>query len=89
MDISSTKDLMVSKNYKERFIAEYWQLRNRYESLHNMLIKIKAGTLQFEPNSSKSVLRTQEYAMHEYLVCLEVRAEQENIDLNMPVTLLR
>lgn len=44
MDIrlADTATLMTSKNYIDRFIAEYHQLRIRYESLNRFVNKIEA-----------------------------------------------
>lgn len=42
MRISETADLMNSKNYKERFVAEYQQTKIRFESLKRMNTKIEA-----------------------------------------------
>lgn len=73
--------MMNSSDYKERFKAEYWQTKIRYEKLHKMIIKYEAGTLEFEPTCSIDLLKTQESHMYQYLYCLEVRAEIENIEL--------
>ena len=34
--LSDTFDLMCSKDYKDRFRAEYYQTKIRYEKLHKM-----------------------------------------------------
>ena len=41
-----TVNLMLSDDYKERFIAEYYQTKIRYKKLHKMCIKYEAGTFQ-------------------------------------------
>ena len=33
MDMKKTVDMMLSDDYKERFKAEYYQLKERYERL--------------------------------------------------------
>lgn len=38
-----TADLMVSKNYKTRFYAEYWQTKIRYEKLKKLNTRIEAA----------------------------------------------
>lgn len=43
-------------SYKERFKAEYWQTKIRYEKLHRMTVKYEAGTLDFEPDCELSLL---------------------------------
>ena len=44
MDLKQTTDLMLSQDYKERFIAEYWQTKIRYEKLKhfNNIIEVRA-----------------------------------------------
>lgn len=81
-DLKDTVDLMNSGDYQDRFKAEYFQTKIRLEKLHNMLIKIDAGTLDFTPNSPKNVLQMQENYMRQYLNQLEVRAQYEHIELN-------
>ncbi len=81
-DLKDTVDLMNSGDYQDRFKAEYFQTKIRLEKLHNMLIKMDAGTLDFTPNSPKNVLQMQENYMRQYLNQLEVRAQYEHIELN-------
>lgn len=81
MELKDTVSLMTSEDYTERFKAEYFQTKIRYEKLHSMLIKREAGTLDFEPTCSLSVLLNQKRAMGEYLKYLEIRAEIEKISL--------
>lgn len=80
-NINETKDLMTSADYKERFIAEYWQTKIRYEKLHNMVVQYEAGTLDFTPTCPLDLLKEQKSAMGKYLYCLEVRAQIEKINL--------
>ena len=79
--LNETVDMMNSENYQDRFIAEYWQTKIRYDKLDNIIVKIDAGTLDFEPKCNPDVLREQWSAMNHYLYCLKVRAEQEGISL--------
>ena len=81
MELKDTVELMLSEDYKERFKAEYYQTKIRYEKLHKMLVKYEAGTLNFEPTCSLALLKTQSVNMEQYLCCLEVRAEIEGIEL--------
>lgn len=81
MELKDTVDLMNSENYKERFRAEYFQTKVRYEKLHKMCVKYEAGTLDFTPNCSLEILTEQKSYMENYLHVLEIRAEIENIDL--------
>ena len=76
-----TINLMRSDDYKERFKAEYYQTKIRYDKLHKMLIKAEAGTLDFKLNCSLELLTEQKRCMGMYLHALEVRAEIEGIEL--------
>ena len=69
------------KDYKQRMKDEYWQVKNRYNKLHQMCIKYEAGTLDFEPDCSLELLTAQKAAMGKYLHCLEVRAQIEGVAL--------
>ena len=68
-------------DYKERMKKEYWQLKDRYNKLHQMLVKHEAGTLDFTPTCSLELLKEQKAAMGNYLRCLEIRAEIEGVKL--------
>lgn len=84
MTVTELKDTvkeMKSRDYKKRFVAEYWQLSIRYYKLRNLLVEYDAHKLKFKLNSPVRVLRKQLKAMGEYLYCLEVRAKAEDIDL--------
>lgn len=81
MELKDTIELMTSEDYKERFKAEYLQLKIRVEGLRKMLIKLDAGKLDFTPSYPRAVLLTQKRYMEEYLNQLEVRAEIEEIKL--------
>ena len=79
--LEDTIPYMLSNDYKDRFMAEYWQTQIRYEKLHSLVIKAEAGTLTFEPFCSIEVLKKQEANMGMYLYQLGVRAEIENINV--------
>lgn len=81
LNLGDTRNAMVSSDYKVRFVAEYWQTKIRYEKLKNMCNKYEAGTLDFIPDCPLELLRKQQNAMGNYLGCLEMRAEYENIDI--------
>lgn len=70
-----------NNSYKERMGQEYRELRSRHAKLHNMLVKLDAGTLEFTPNCPPDVLKEQEDVMSQYLRILEIRAEIEDVDL--------
>lgn len=80
-NLNDTIEMMNSADYKERFRAEYWQLKIRYDKLHAMVVKYEAGTLNFTPSCSLELLKSQKSAMGNYLYALEVRAQIEGIEL--------
>jgi hypothetical protein len=82
LQLSDTIELMNSADYKDRFKAEYYQLKIRTEKLHKMLVKYKAGTLNFTPSCSYELLNEQVSYMYGYLHSLEVRAEIEDVNLS-------
>lgn len=82
IEFGETSIMMLSDDHKERFKAEYWQTKHRYDRLHNMVVKYEAGTLDFTPNCPLSLLKQQKAAMGEYLYTLEIRAQYEKIALD-------
>lgn len=83
MELKETKDLMCSSEYKDRFVAEYLQLKIRRDGLANMLMKYKKGALTFTPKCSYELLYSQLVHMESYLEVLEQRAVIEDIPLLM------
>ena len=81
MELKDTIEIMDSSDYKERFQAEYYQTKIRYDKLHKMIVKAEAGTLEFEPKCDLELLKKQKSFMGQYLNCLEIRAEIERIKL--------
>ena len=81
MELNETIELMQSSDYKDRFKAEYYQTRIRFEKLTSMLDKYKLGTLSFEPTCPIDLLEEQRKYMYQYLRCLVIRAEIEGIKL--------
>ena len=77
-----TSEMMKSSDYKERFIAEYMQLKYRYEGLSRMINNWDNGTLNFTPTCPRATYNFQLRAMKEYLDILEIRAKIENVNLN-------
>lgn len=81
MELKDTISMMRSDDYKERFKAEYFQTKIRYDKLHMMTVKYEAGTLNFTPSCSLYLLKEQKKHMECYLHALELRAEIEGITL--------
>lgn len=81
MELKETSNLMVSSDYKERFKAEYYQLKIRLEKLKCMLQKWDNGECQFTPTCPRSIYDLQVKSMQDYLAVLEARAIIEKVDL--------
>lgn len=81
MELKDTVEMMLSEDYKERFKAEYYQLKIRCDKLNDMLSKYKNGTLDFNPTCSYEDLYEQFIYMEHYIVSLEMRALSEGIRL--------
>lgn len=86
LTLKDTEKLMKSSDYRERFIAEYWQTKIRYEKLKHFNTRIECEnafngpTVQHDcPNK---LLRDQQTKMGELLHILELRAILEHINLN-------
>lgn len=81
MELKDTIELMTSTDYKERFKAEYYQLKIRYEKLKVMLDKWNSGELNFKPTCPREIYDKQIEGMEIYLDVLVDRAELEKIEL--------
>lgn len=85
MELKDTVELMNSDNYKDRFKAEYYQLKIRYEKLRTFLIKIdearENGTEVPKHDCPTGLLREQLSQMGQYLSVLERRALIERVVL--------
>ena len=81
-ELAKTCEGMVSPDYKERFKAEYIQLKNRLEGLKRMLDAWDNGTLAFTPTCPRDLYDVQESAMRMYLDVLKRRATIEEVELN-------
>ena len=82
MELKDTIEVMGSEDFNERFRAEYFQTKIRYDKLHSMIVKYEAGKLNFTPKCSLDLLKNQAKAMGEYLYILEIRATIEGINLD-------
>lgn len=74
-------NLVKSEDYKERFIGEYFLIKDKKDRLQEMLEKWKDGKLDFTPTCDYNLLSLQLKTMESYLLILEKRAEVEKIAL--------
>lgn len=81
LSLCDTVPLMLSADYKDRFEAEYLQLKIRRDKLAAMVEKYAAGTLDFTPTCSLDLLREQLEVMNKYLDILWVRSALEKVGL--------
>lgn len=84
-ELSISVELMNSPDWKDRTKAEYIQLYHRAKNLRRMLDRYKSGELDFAPNCSYELLKTQLKIMEAYMAILEERDNIENIELAVPV----
>lgn len=80
-ELKDTVQMMISDDYKERFVAEYVQLKIRYKKLYAVLEKYAADKLDFKPTCPIEILYEQLDHMEAYLSVLETRAKYEGIEL--------
>jgi len=84
-ELKEKVELMNSEDYKERFIAEYHQVKIRYEKLKNFCNKIEVeemlGKEVTKHDCPLELLREQQKYMGLYLSVLEKRALIENVVL--------
>ena len=81
IELKDTVAMMGSADYKERFVAEYAQLKIRYNKLYAVLEKYAADKLDFKPTCPIEILYEQLDHMEAYLSVLETRAKYEDIEL--------
>lgn len=81
MELQDTIELMNSAEYKDRFKAEYYQSKIRYDKLDDMTVKYEARTLTFIPKCSLELLKEQKKYLGNYIRILKIRAEIEGIEL--------
>jgi len=86
MKLADTVERMNSADYKERFKAEYEQLKIRFIGLMNMCGKWDRDELTFEPTCPRSTYELQLKAMKDYIAILEMRAVMEGIELDTSVS---
>lgn len=79
--LRNTVALMLSDDWKERFVAEYRQLDERIKGLTMMLEAW--DKLSFEPNCPRPLLESQLAYMKKYKHVLDVRADIEEINLEI------
>ena len=79
--LKDTVNLMLGNDFKDRFRAEYYQLKIRMNSLETMLDKLTKGELDFKPKCPIGLLQQQLDTMRQYLGILQIRASIEDIDL--------
>lgn len=85
-ELKDTIRYMVSEDYKERFVAEYQQLKIRYEKLKKFCNKIEVSEMMEvkgpEHDCPLFILQGQLNHMERYLDLLEKRALIEEIEID-------
>ena len=81
MELKDTVEMIGSEDYKERFKAEYCQVKIRYRKLKYILERWDNELLDFVPTCPRSTYNMQIRAMSDYIAVLEARAIMEGITL--------
>lgn len=81
MELKDTVEGMLSDNYKERFKAEYYQLKIRIDRLSKIITSAIEGTLEFDLSCDLKILKDQCWYMKSYADMLKHRAKIEGIEL--------
>lgn len=82
LELKDTIEDMLSDDYKERFIAEYNQVKIRVIKLDSLIHRYANKELDFTPSTPIDVLVRQKIFMFRYMKILEARASYEGIDLD-------
>lgn len=77
-DLKDTINLMTSDDYKDRLLAEYWQLKIRHQKLQ-VAIARKSQRLDRDTKTPIDALQAQSHVMERYLNLLRLRAREEGI----------
>ena len=81
LELRDTVTDMVSPIYTDRFKAEYYQLKIRFDKLNAMVEKWDKGELNFVPTCPREIYTRQLNVMKVYLDILEERAVLEKVEL--------
>lgn len=81
MELKDTVDLMTSADWKDRFKAEYLQLKIRYEKLHKLIVMREVGKQTFGTPIPLESWKEQARHMGNYLYELEKQAAIHGIEL--------
>lgn len=82
MELKDTIQQMLSEDYRERFKAEYYQVKIRYDKLVDMLDRWDKGQLLISPTCPRELLWRQVTVMEDYMDLLIERSIAEGIDLS-------
>lgn len=81
MKLVETVNLMCSRDFKDRFIAEYVQLVIRLSKLNDVLNNTSDVSHEVD-DITRALMIKQRDAMESYKECLEKRADIVGIDLS-------
>ena len=87
MELKNTIEYMISEDYEERFIAEYWQLKIRRDKLNNFIQRIELAQDYYDGKNEPThdcplaLLKDQLYYMDALLDIMDKRRMLEKINL--------
>jgi len=82
LELKDTIEDMLSDDYKERFIAEYNQVKIRLRKLEDIISLHCKKELNFTLSTPIDMLVRQKLFMFRYMKILEERARYEDINLD-------
>lgn len=81
-ELKDTVDLMLSDDPRDRFKAEYWQTKIRFDRLNKTILEYDNDAKSSAPPCpSRETLLLQGMRMASYLSLLRLRAKMEGIDI--------
>lgn len=81
-NLKDTVESMLSDDYIDRLVAEYFQLKIRYNKLCKFCERYRDGKLDFTPDCTLELLLDQKLIMSRYMSILERRFVAEEISID-------
>lgn len=80
MELKDTVKLMLSDDWRERLLGEYYQAAIRCHKLATFIRKVTHGEKKPKSDRELSHLKKQQVAMYNYIIALEHRMKDAGIE---------
>lgn len=80
MKLEDTVYFMLSDDWRDRMLAEWLQVKIRYERLIGFIKAADQGKTEYRSEAGRAVLKSQREMMANYMTILEWRMEDAGID---------